>query len=123
MAQANPAALRETAERFAEADPEHAADYRANAEAFSKQLTQLDEDLTEGLQDCTSTDLVTGHSAFAYFADRYGFHQESVSGLTPGAEPSLGLFREEIGGETYVLATLNPPTAAAGTRIASPSGT
>ena len=75
-------------ERFAEADPEHAADYRANAEAFSKQLTQLDEDLTEGLQDCTSTDLVTGHSAFAYFADRYGFHQESVSGLTPGAEPS-----------------------------------
>ena len=34
----------------------------------------------------------------------------------PGAEPSLGLFREEIGGETYVLATLNPPTAAAGTR-------
>ncbi|MGO4244465.1 metal ABC transporter substrate-binding protein, partial [Janibacter sp. RAF20_2_2] len=69
-------------ERFAEADPEHAADYRANAEAFSKQLTQLDEDLTEGLQDCTSTDLVTGHSAFAYFADRYGLHQESVSGLT-----------------------------------------
>ncbi|WP_434967376.1 metal ABC transporter substrate-binding protein [Janibacter indicus] len=75
-------------ERFAEADPDHAADYRANAKEFAGELTALDEDLTAGLDDCTSTDLVTGHSAFAYFADRYGFHQESVSGLTPGAEPS-----------------------------------
>lgn len=75
-------------ERFAEADPDHAADYRANAKEFAGELTALDEDLTAGLDDCTSTDLVTGHSAFAYFADRYGFHQESVSGLAPGAEPS-----------------------------------
>lgn len=75
-------------ERFAEADPDHAADYRANAKEFAGELTDLDEDLMAGLDDCTSTDLVTGHSAFAYFADRYGFHQESVSGLTPGAEPS-----------------------------------
>ena len=75
-------------ERFAEADPDHAADYRANAEEFVGELTALDKDLTAGLDDCTSTDLVTGHSAFAYFADRYGFHQESVSGLTPGVEPS-----------------------------------
>ncbi|MHA7126375.1 metal ABC transporter substrate-binding protein [Janibacter indicus] len=75
-------------ERFAEADPDHADDYRANAAEFAGELTALDKDLTAGLDDCTSTDLVTGHSAFAYFADRYGFHQESVSGLTPGAEPS-----------------------------------
>ncbi|QOK21654.1 zinc ABC transporter substrate-binding protein [Janibacter indicus] len=75
-------------ERFAEADPDHAADYRANAEEFVGELTALDKDLKTGLDDCTSTDLVTGHSAFAYFADRYGFHQESVSGLTPGVEPS-----------------------------------
>lgn len=76
------------AERFAKADPAHAADYRANAKKFTGQLTTLDKDLTSGLADCTSKDLVTGHSAFAYFADRYGFRQESVSGLTPGSEPS-----------------------------------
>lgn len=76
------------AERLAKADPANAADYRANAQKFTGQLTTLDKDLTAGLSDCTSEDLVTGHSAFAYFADRYGFHQESVSGLTPGAEPS-----------------------------------
>ena len=31
---------------------------------------------------------MTGHAAFGYFADRYGFHQESVTGLSPGAQPS-----------------------------------
>ncbi|MFX4288061.1 metal ABC transporter substrate-binding protein [Janibacter sp. G349] len=75
-------------ERFAEADPDHAADYRANAQEFAGELKALDKDLKAGLAECTNHDLVTGHSAFAYFADRYGFHQESVSGLTPGAEPS-----------------------------------
>lgn len=76
------------AERFAEADPAHAADYRANAKEFTGELTTLDKDLKAGLADCRSQDLVTGHTAFAYFADRYGFHQESVSGLSPDTEPS-----------------------------------
>lgn len=76
------------AERFAEADPAHAADYRTNAQEFTGELTTLDKDLKAGLADCRSQDLVTGHTAFAYFADRYGFHQESVSGLSPDSEPS-----------------------------------
>jgi zinc transport system substrate-binding protein len=76
------------ADRLATIDPDHAADYRVNATALTTDLGTLDKDLTAGLSDCTSTDLVTGHAAFGYFADRYGFHQESVSGLSPGAEPS-----------------------------------
>ena len=76
------------AERLAEDDPDHAADYRANAKDFRSTLTGLDKELKTGLSDCRQTDLVTGHAAFAYFADRYGFHQESVSGLSPGAQPS-----------------------------------
>lgn len=76
------------AERLAEDDPDHAADYRANATDFRGRLTGLDKELKAGLSDCGQTDLVTGHAAFAYFTDRYGFHQESVSGLTPGAQPS-----------------------------------
>ncbi|MGO1166561.1 MAG: metal ABC transporter substrate-binding protein [Janibacter sp.] len=76
------------AERLAEDDPDHAADYRANAKAFGSELTDLDKELKAGLSDCEQTDLVTGHAAFAYFTDRYGFHQESVSGLAPGAQPS-----------------------------------
>lgn len=75
-------------DRLAEDDPDHAADYRANAADFRDELTGLDKELEAGLSDCTQTDLVTGHGAFAYFADRYGFRQESVAGLTPGAQPS-----------------------------------
>lgn len=76
------------AERLAEDDPDHAEDYRANAQDFRTELTGLDKDLKAAFSDCEQPDLVTGHAAFAYFADRYGFHQESVSGLTPGAQPS-----------------------------------
>lgn len=76
------------ADRLAEDDPDHAADYRANAKDFRSELTTLDKELKTGLSDCEQTDLVTGHAAFAYFADRYGFHQESVTGLSPGAQPS-----------------------------------
>lgn len=76
------------AERLAEDDPDHAADYRANAKDFRSTLTDLDGELKSGLAECTETDLVTGHAAFGYFADRYGFHQESVTGLSPGAQPS-----------------------------------
>ena len=36
----------------------------------------------------------------------------------PGAVPDLGLFREEIGGRTYLLATLDPPEAGADARPA-----
>lgn len=76
------------ADHLATIDPTNAADYRANATAFTGKLGTLDKDLKAGLSDCRSTDLVTAHAAFGYFADRYGFHQESVSGLSPGAEPS-----------------------------------
>lgn len=76
------------ADHLAKIDPTNAADYRVNATAFTGRLGTLDKDLKAGLSDCRSTDLVTGHAAFGYFADRYGFHQESVSGLSPGAEPS-----------------------------------
>lgn len=76
------------AERLAEGDPEHAEDYRANATAFTAELAELDQELRQDLSDCDQRDLVTGHAAFAYFADRYGFHQVPVSGLTPDAQPS-----------------------------------
>ncbi|WP_277451911.1 metal ABC transporter substrate-binding protein [Janibacter sp. DB-40] len=84
------------AERLAEDDPEHAEDYRANAEAFTAELGELDRELQQDLSDCDQRDLVTGHAAFAYFADRYGFHQVPVSGLTPDAQPSSAQMAELI---------------------------
>lgn len=84
------------AERLATEDPENADDYRANAEAFVAKLTELDKDLKTQLASCEQKDLVTGHAAFAYFADRYGFTQVPVSGLTPDHEPSAATMADLI---------------------------
>ncbi len=75
-------------ERLAGIDPGHADDYRANAKRYAAQLASLDADFTAGLAHCTSHELVTGHAAFAYLADRYGLHQESIAGLSPDTEPT-----------------------------------
>ncbi len=75
-------------ERLAKADPEHASDYRANAKDFGERLHRLDGQLRSGLADCERHELVTGHASFGYFADRYGFTQEPIAGLSPHDEPS-----------------------------------
>ncbi|WP_338747978.1 metal ABC transporter substrate-binding protein [Janibacter alittae] len=84
------------AELLAEDDPAHAEDYRANAKAFTAELTDLDQELQQDLSDCTRRDLVTGHAAFAYFADRYDFHEVSLSGLSPDAQPGAAAMADLI---------------------------
>jgi zinc transport system substrate-binding protein len=74
--------------RLAAVDPEHADDYAANLAALDDDLTALDEELTAGLRDCRIDTVVVSHNAFAYFAERYGLHVESINGMTPDAEPS-----------------------------------
>lgn len=68
-------------------DPIDKGLYYENATTFSKELTTLDGDFASALTTCKSKKLVTSHAAFAYLADRYGFQQVPVVGLTPGAEP------------------------------------
>ena len=75
-------------EQLAEADPGHADDYAANLAALQDDLTALDDDLRSGLEDCRVDTIVVSHNAFAYFAERYGLHVESINGMTPDAEPS-----------------------------------
>ncbi|GGL26211.1 zinc ABC transporter substrate-binding protein [Phycicoccus endophyticus] len=81
-------------ERFATEDPDNAQDYRANAEATVADLKTLDEEYRTGLADCASTDLVTGHAAFGYLAERYGLSQEGIAGLSPDVEPDAATLRE-----------------------------
>jgi zinc transport system substrate-binding protein len=75
-------------QQLAEADPGHADDYAANLAALEDDLTALDDELRAGLQDCRIDTVVVSHNAFAYFAERYGLHVESINGMTPDAEPS-----------------------------------
>jgi zinc transport system substrate-binding protein len=75
------------AAQLAARDPRNAAAYRANATTFRARMVSLDEAFRTGLAHCRVRDLVTSHAAFGYLAERYGLHQEGISGLDPEAEP------------------------------------
>jgi zinc transport system substrate-binding protein len=55
---------------------------------FVIRLRRLDGLYRRGLAHCAQHDLVTGHRAFAYLAQRYGLRQVAITGLSPEAEPS-----------------------------------
>lgn len=76
-----------TAEKLAELDPDHAADYRANAAALRSDLESLDQQYAEGLASCERTTVVVSHDAFGYLS-RYGLDFEPIVGLSPEAEPT-----------------------------------
>lgn len=76
-------------------DPANAADYEAGAKDLRGRLTDLDERFTTGLKSCEDTDLVTGHAAFAYLAEAYDLHQESIT-LSPEQEPSAAEMADAV---------------------------
>ncbi|WP_129840047.1 metal ABC transporter substrate-binding protein [Streptomyces sp. RFCAC02] len=79
---------------LADADPDHADTYAANTEQLVSELNELDEEFTTGLADLPSNTFITTHAAFGYLAERYGLHQEAISGLDPESEPSAARMRE-----------------------------
>jgi zinc transport system substrate-binding protein len=68
-------------------DPAGATAYREGATSFRAAMTTLDREYAAGLAKCRTTELVTSHAAFGYLAERYGLHQEGITGLDPEAEP------------------------------------
>jgi zinc transport system substrate-binding protein len=79
---------------LARRDPANAADYRANAAALVADLDALDAEYRTGLAQCRTRELVTGHAAFGYLADRYDLHQEGVAGVSPDIEPDAATLRD-----------------------------
>lgn len=79
---------------LSQAAPEHAETFAENAAAFTADLTALDAAFTDGLAQCERDVVITGHTAFGYLADRYGFTEIGVAGIDPEAEPSPARLRE-----------------------------
>ncbi|AXI77488.1 metal ABC transporter substrate-binding protein [Peterkaempfera bronchialis] len=75
-------------EELAKADPDHAAEYRKNAEALVTRLTALDQEFRTGLEPYKGKEFITSHAAFGYLADRYGITQIAINGVDPESEPS-----------------------------------
>jgi zinc transport system substrate-binding protein len=76
------------ADALAAVDPGNERAYRENAKTTVDALAALDTEWQEGTSDCAIRTMVVSHEAFGYLADRYGFDQRGVSGLTPENEPS-----------------------------------
>jgi zinc transport system substrate-binding protein len=86
----------ELAAEFAARDPDHAAEYTANAGTLGEELATLDREYAEGLADCERREIVVSHAAFGYLADRYDLTQVAITGLSPEEEPSPQRLAEVI---------------------------
>ena len=79
---------RDVEKRLADADPDHASDFAANARRLEGELTQLDTAFSDGLKTCRTRTIVTSHAAFHYLAERYRLTQVPIAGIDPTNEPT-----------------------------------
>ncbi|HET9647339.1 MAG TPA: metal ABC transporter substrate-binding protein [Microlunatus sp.] len=106
------------ADQLASIDPDHAADYRANARALDADLNRLDETYAAGLKSCKLREFITTHAAFGYLSRRYDLTQVGINGLSPESEPSPARIAEvqqiatERGVTTIFYETLVSPAVA-----------
>jgi zinc transport system substrate-binding protein len=77
------------ADTMANADPAHAAYYRAQGWRLVRELHRLDSEYASTLATCRITTIVVSHDAFEYLARRYHVEVVPIAGLEPDAEPSL----------------------------------
>lgn len=79
------------AEKLAEFDPPHAAEYRRNAERYRAELAGLDQYVRQVIASIPEQQrvLVTAHDAFEYFSRAYGIPVKSVVGITTESEAGV----------------------------------
>jgi len=105
----------QVATELAAVDPDHAAEYQANAAALTADLEALDAQYAQALAPCEGATLVTSHEAFGYLAERYGLEQVGITGIDPETEPSPARLREvgdvvrDNGVTTLFFETLTSP--------------
>ena len=78
------------AEALAKADPTHAADYKARADAYNRELAALDAEARAGLEVIPRDrrKIITSHDAFGYFGQAYGVTFLAPVGLSTDSQPS-----------------------------------
>lgn len=75
-------------EKFTKLLPANKELYSANAETYIAKLKEIDAQYRQKMLTCKVDTIVVDHNAFSYLAQKYGFHVESISGLSPDAQPS-----------------------------------
>ena len=68
------------------ADPDGSSEYVRNGDGLEAELRGLDELIAAQLTDCALDTVVVSHLAFGHMAERYGFNQVGLAGLSPEFE-------------------------------------
>lgn len=84
-------AVQAVARALSEFDPDHAADYAANAKTYRQELGRLHTYVTEVIASIPddSRVLITAHDAFNYFGRAYGIEVMGIQGLSTESEAGL----------------------------------
>ena len=79
-----------------EADPDYAAQYQANSEAYIAKLEALYQEMSEALATVSRREMITFHEAFPYFAEAFDLEIVGVINREPGSEPTAAELAETI---------------------------
>ena len=127
---------RAIAEELAQADPENASTYRANADELVAELGSLTADLNASISANPPAGFVVFHDAYQYFETRFGFAPLGAISVPDASAPSAGRVAEvraritELGGtcvfaepqfDPRIVATVTEGTEA-GTAVIDPLG-
>ncbi|MFX4260706.1 metal ABC transporter substrate-binding protein [Pelotomaculum propionicicum] len=83
-------------EQIALLDPGHAAQYKANTEAYAAKLEDLRVRMHQVIDDSGSREIITFHEAFPYFAREFNLNITAVIEREPGSEPIPAELAETI---------------------------
>lgn len=81
---------------FMKADPQHAQEYRKNAQTYMAKLTILRAKMHKELDGLPHRDIITFHEAFPYFAQEFNLKIAKVINREPDSQPSAKELAETI---------------------------
>jgi len=68
--------------------PKNRDTYLKNQDKYLQMLKKLDEKYTQVLSACRANTVILNHNSIGYLANKYNFHAESLSGLSPQSDPT-----------------------------------
>lgn len=68
--------------------PDRKETFDKNLALFNKQADELDQNLQKAVDSGSKKELLVTHAAYGYLAERYGFTQLPIAGISPSDEPS-----------------------------------
>ena len=94
-------------EALIQKDPNHMDYYTDRWQTLEDKFEELDNNFINGLTTKNKEEIFVSHSAFGYLADRYGFKQHGVIGISADEQPSASVYAilvdMMIDQETYVV--------------------